>query len=57
MNTEIIKTRFNNSVKRALTGELSSLDIKNIIRYQCREYGELSEMEVALIHFTQVNFN
>ena len=57
MNQEIIKGKFNTSVKRALSGELTGLDIKNIIKYQVREFGELSELEVRLLLAASIAFN
>ena len=57
MNQEIIKVKFNHSVQRALSGELTGLDIKNIIKYQVREFGELSELEVRLLLATSIAFN
>ena len=57
MNQEIIKVKFNTSVKRALSGELTGLDIKNIIKYQVREFGELSELEVRLLLAASIAFN
>ena len=57
MNQEIIKGKFNTSVKRALSGELTGLDIKNIIKYQVREFGELSELGVRLLLATSIAFN
>jgi hypothetical protein len=57
MNQEIIKVKFNHSVKRALSGELTGLDIKNIIKYQCKEFGELSELEVRLLLAASIAFN
>ena len=57
MNTEIIKNKFNHSVKRALSGELSGLDIKNIIQFQCKEFGHLNELEVRLLLAASIAFN
>ena len=57
MNQEIIKVKFNHSVQRALSGELTGLDIKNIIKYQVREFGELSELEVRLLFAASIAFN
>jgi len=57
MNNEVIKLKYRLSVKRAMTGELSGLDIKNIIKYQFQEFGDLSEIEVRLALATSIAFN
>ena len=57
MNNEVMKLKYRLSVKRAMTGELSGLDIKNIIKYQVKEFGELSELEVRLLLAASIAFN
>ncbi len=57
MNNEVMKLKYKLSVKRAMTGELSGLDIKNIIKYQAKEFGELSELEVRLLLAASIAFN
>ena len=57
MNNEVMKLKYRLSVKRAMTGELSGLDIKNIIKYQAKEFGELSELEVRLLLAASIAFN
>ena len=57
MNNEVMKLKYKLSVKRAMTGELSGLDIKNIIKYQAKEFGELSELEVRLLLAASIALN
>jgi len=57
MNNEVMKLKYRLSVKRAMTGELSGLDIKNIIKYRVKEFGELSELEVRLLLAASIAFN
>ena len=57
MNNEIMKLKYGLSIKRAMTGELSGLDIKNIIKYQFKEFGDLTEFEVRLALAASIAFN
>ena len=57
MNQEIIKVKFAHTMKRVLSGELTGLDIENIIKYQCRESGELSKLEVSWLLAVSITFN
>lgn len=57
MNNEVMKLKYRLSVKRAMTGELSGLDIKNIIKYQAKEFGDLTELEVRLLLAASIAFN
>ena len=58
MNEEkIIKGKYKLAVKRALAGELSGLDVMSIVRFQCKELGEIDEIGIRMLVAYQMSFN